>query len=252
MGRRDEYRAELRALQPADWAPYLRTHSGLPGARANLELAWAVAEEASPGQLDRLLASDEEYLVLCATVGLGRLLADGSGEAAKRLRSYATDARWRVREGVVMGLQRLGDADLPRLLDLAASWARDPDPLIQRAAVAGICEPRFLKRAGAAARAIGICEYLTQQIAARPRGERNDATVRTLRQALGYCWSVAVAADPDTGLPRFRRLTASDDPDVAWIARENAKKTRLASLLLSPQPPRPTSWSWPPGFNIAD
>jgi len=238
VGRREQYRAELRALQPADWALYLRTHSGLPGARANLELAQAVAEEASPEQIDRLLASDEEYLVLCATIGLGRLLADGSEEGAQRLRSYATDARWRVREGVAMGLQRLGDADLPRLLDLAASWARDPHPLVQRAAAAGICEPRFLNRPGAAAQAIGICEHLTQQIAARPRGERKDGSVRALRQALGYCWSVAVAADPDTGLPRFQRLTASDDPDVAWIARENAKKARLASLLLLPQTPR--------------
>lgn len=234
MARRDAYRAELRALRPADWASYLRTHSGLPGPRANLELAQAVAEEATPEQLDSLLATDEEYLVLCATIGLGRLLADGAEQAGERLRSYATDARWRVREGVAMGLQRLGDADLPRLLDLATSWAQDPDPLVQRAAVAGICEPRFLKRPGAAARAIGICEHLTQQIAAQPRGERRDGTVRTLRQALGYCWSVAVAADPDTGLPRFQRLTASHDPDVAWIARENAKKARLASLLLFP------------------
>ena len=233
MGRREEYRAQLRALQPADWEPYLRTHSGLPGARANLELAQAVADEAGPGQLDRLLASDEDYLVLCATIGLGRLLADGAGDVAERLRSYATDARWRVREGVAMGLQRLGDANLPRLLDLADCWARDPHPLVQRAAVAGICEPRFLARPGAATRAIEMCERLTQQIAARPRGERNGGAVRTLRQALGYCWSVGVAADPDFGLPRFQRLSASDDPDVAWIARENAKKARLANLLLS-------------------
>ena len=50
-GRREQYRAELRALRNADWAPYLREHSGLPGPRANLELASAVAEEASPERL---------------------------------------------------------------------------------------------------------------------------------------------------------------------------------------------------------
>jgi hypothetical protein len=52
-----------------------------------------------------------------------------------------------------------------------------------------------------------------------------------LRQALGYCWSVAVAADPATGLPRFRTLAAADDPDVAWIVRENSRKARLANVL---------------------
>ena len=111
-----------------------------------------------------------------------------------------------------MGLQRLGDADLPRLLSLVTTWAGDPDPLVQRAAVAGICEPRLLKRPDAAAQAIGICERVTWELAGRPPGERKNDAVRTLRQALGYCWSVAVAADPDAGLRRFEALAAYDDP----------------------------------------
>jgi hypothetical protein len=52
-----------------------------------------------------------------------------------------------------------------------------------------------------------------------------------LRQALGYCWSVAIAADAATGLPLFTALTASKDRDVQWIVRENSKKARLARLL---------------------
>ena len=47
---------------------------------------------------------------------------------------------------------------------------------------------------------------------------------------LGYCWSVAVAADPVTGLAAFAALDASD-PDVAWVIAENRKKKRLAALL---------------------
>jgi hypothetical protein len=38
------------------------------------------------------------------------------------------------------------------------------------------------------------------------------------------------ATDP-AGLPHFRALISSDDPDVAWIMRENSKKARLAKLL---------------------
>lgn len=55
--------------------------------------------------------------------------------------------------------------------------------------------------------------------------------MRSLRQALGYCWSVAVAADPVAGMPRFLALGDSTDRDVAWIVRENGKKARLARLL---------------------
>ncbi|MCY1247415.1 hypothetical protein D9M72_607440 [compost metagenome] len=49
-----------------------------------------------------------------------------------------------------------------------------------------------------------------------------------LRQGLGYCWSVAIAASPAEGFRRLERWAASDDKDVRWIVRENLKKARLA------------------------
>lgn len=51
MGRIEQYRAELRRL--TDWEPYLKKNSGLPGARANLELVAAVGEEADAERLWR-------------------------------------------------------------------------------------------------------------------------------------------------------------------------------------------------------
>ena len=138
MSRGDEYRAELRRLKRREWPGYLTDHSGLPGPRGNIELAQAVAEEADPAQLDAFIASGDEYLVFCGVVGLGRLLAEGAGgDIRQRLRAHAVDDRWRVREAVAMALQRLGDSDLPRVLDLVADWAQDSSPLVQRAAAAG-------------------------------------------------------------------------------------------------------------------
>jgi hypothetical protein len=221
----EEYRAELRGLDAAEWAAYLRERSGLPGPRANLELVRAVAEEASTAQVEQLIAAHDEYLVMCGIVALGRLSIEKPDE---RLRLYAIDERWRVREAVAMALQRLADADLPRMLDLVLDWVSDPHPLVQRAAAAGVCEPRLLKTTTAAATAIDVCEQATKALAA---AERRTPDVRTLRQALGYCWSVAVAADPDHGLPHFLALADADDPDIAWIVRENSKKARLAKLL---------------------
>jgi hypothetical protein len=110
-------------------------------------------------------------------------------------------------------------------------WAADPDPLVQRAAVAGICEPRLLEAREGAACALVTCQVVTASLVDRPAGTRRDPDVRVLRQALGYCWSVAVAADPERGLPAFHELAASSDTDVAWIVRENGRKKRLARLL---------------------
>ncbi|WP_432900350.1 hypothetical protein ACQP1S_26695 [Micromonospora matsumotoense] len=236
VNRRDQYRVELRGSDPARWPAFLREHSGLPGPRANLELAQAVADEGEPASFDRLIATDDEYLVFCGVLGLGRLLAAGARTRAgieARLHDHATDARWRVREAVALALQRLGDADLPRLLDLGTAWVGDPHPLVRRAAVAAVCEPRLLAVPEAAARAVALCERATAGLAALPAGRRRDDDVRALRQALGYCWSVAVAADPTAGLPPFRALAAADDSDVAWIVRENSRKKRLAGLLVS-------------------
>ena len=232
MSRVDDYRTELRALSHTEWAGFLTEHSGLPGPRGNLELARAVAEEADSASLDAFIATDDEYLVFCGVVGLGRLLAEGvDANLEQRLQAHATDDRWRVREAVAMALQRLGDSDLPHLLDLVTGWAGEHDPLVQRAAAAGICEPRLLTTPEATGTAIEVCDRITRALAARPPHERHEPAVRTLRQALGYCWSVAVAADPARGLPRFHALSSSPDPDVAWIVRENRRKARLARLL---------------------
>ena len=107
----DEYRARLRTLETAQWQEFLTAHSGLPGPRGNIELGKAVAEEADARTVDALLATDDEYLVFCGVVGLGRLLADSGAGAdgdrlGARLREHAADTRWRVCEAVAMALQR--------------------------------------------------------------------------------------------------------------------------------------------------
>ena len=240
MGTREVYAHELRHLGAAQWLGYLGERSGLPGPRGNIELAQAVADVGVPAFFDRLIETDDEYLVFCGVVGLGRELAEDAdtdearAEAEHRLRRHATDVRWRVREAVAMALQRLGDADLARLLDVVRRWADDDDPLVLRAAAAAICEPRLLREPAAAAAAVAVCEQATRALVALPADRRQDPDVRTLRQGLGYCWSVAVAADPAEGLPRFRALSDDpfgSDPDVVWIVRENRAKARLAALL---------------------
>ena len=228
MTRIDEYRSDLGRLDRTAWPDYLDRHSHLPGPRGNIELALALAELADTDLDDELIASGDEFRTFCGVLGLGSTATKPAVLA--RLRELATDQRWRVREAVAMALQRCGDVNLPALEMIVLDWACDPHLLVQRAAVAAICEPRLLVGPAAAAVAIEVCRRTTHALAALPEDRRHDPDVRTLRQGLGYCWSVAVAADPAQGLPAFWALDDAD-ADVAWIVRENLKKARLTRLL---------------------
>ena len=129
-----------------------------------------------------------------------------------------------------MGLQLLGDNDFGALEDIAQVWVRDPDPLVVRAAAAAICEPRLLGTPHAAALAIQICAEATATITGWPPDSRRNPALRSLRQTLGYCWSIAIAAAPEDGLAVFQSL-ADTDPDVSWVIAQNLTKKRLARLI---------------------
>jgi hypothetical protein len=211
-GRLSEYQALLRGA--SDWEPLLLARSGLPGPRANLELARVAADEASADQLREWAASGEEYLALVGTMGLRDLDA---------LRKQANDPRWRVREGVAMALQRLGfDAVLPALREWASGSL-----LERRAVVAGLCEPVLLDSSRAVV-VLGLLDSITEGLTGE-LGRRSDE-FKALRKALGYGWSVAVAAAPVEGRRVMSRWLESGDPDVAWVMRENLKKKRIAGL----------------------
>jgi hypothetical protein len=233
MSRIDEWRERLRSAR--DWRGVLRENSGLPGPRGNLELAQAAAEELSVADLRRLLHgpqdpptnTPEEFLAFCGVLGLGSAWREGDAGALDELRRLAADPRWRIREAVALALQREGDRDLTRAFDVAEVWATGT-PLEQRAAVAAVSEPRFLKQPAAAGRALDLLDRVTASLEAREG--RSGEDVRVLRKGLGYCWSVAVSAAPERGKPRFERWLDSDDPDVRWVLRENLKKSRLERM----------------------
>lgn len=221
-----EHAAALEHLPQRAWETYLAQHSGLPGPRANLELLAVVGDVAPADRLRAWAASADDYLACCGVAGLGRLVAAPEDADARLLRAAADDPRWRVREAVAMGLQRLGDRDPDLLLAVVGSWT-DGGPLLHRAVVAGLCEPRLLRVPRTMAAALDALDAATRALVAVPPGSRREADVRTLRQGLGYAWSVAVAADPVLGGPRFEAWAGGEDADVAWVVRENLRKARL-------------------------
>ena len=221
----EQYRAELRRL--TDWEPFLKKNSGLPGARANLELVEAVGEEADAERLWRLSASSDEFLALCGTAGLGHLAVSDPVPVMSWLHELAGDSRWRVREGVAIALQHLGRHSMPRLLAEMEKWATE-GPYQQRAAIAGLCEPSLLKEPEHVARVLKVLDRITKSLAATSARKGED--FRVLRQALAYSWSVAAAALPESGRPLMEKWLRSPDKDVAWVMQGNLAKARIAAL----------------------
>lgn len=223
-GRAEQYRKELRELK--DWDAYLKRHSGLPGPRANLELLAAVVEEADARRLERLSRSADEFLAACGAAGLGRIALEDD-DALERMHTLASDPRWRVREGVAIGLQRFGHEDMSRLLKLMKAWAGE-DAYVQRAVVAGLCEPPLLKKRTDAVAVLRILDQITRSLASSTN-RRGDG-FRALRQTLGYGWSVAAAAAPEDAVRYFEKWIRSEDKDVVWVMNSNLSKNRMARL----------------------
>jgi HEAT repeat protein len=210
--------------------------SGLPGPRGNLELAHAVAIEIDPRQIDAFLSipigqapenTPQVFLVFCGVLALGRLIAAGDRGQLKRLRPYASDTRWRIREAVAMALQTVGDSDIQLLLREAGKWSNG-NWYERRAAAAGLAEPRLLKSPSTAAAMLEILDSITSSMAKAK--DRKSEAFKTLRQGMGYCWSVGIAAHPALGKRLMQKWLKKADPDLRWIMKENLRKNRLRTL----------------------
>lgn len=230
----DSYRAILRTLD--DWDIYLMQESRLPGPRGNLELATIVAEEGDLERFSHFLTFDAcvapintpgEFLFFCGVLGLGKFIAQGQLDWLPKLRGYASDPRWRTREAVAMGLQRWGKADMTGLLQEMETWSTG-NWLEKRAAAAGLSEPGLLIDERHNLHVLEILDAITASVAQAE--DRKDEEYRVLRQALGYCWSVGVAAAPEAGKALMEKWMNSSDSDIRWIMKENLKKKRLIRL----------------------
>ena len=219
-----------------DWDNYLMNESGLPGPRGNLELAQAFAEIGNENLIKKYLSikpaeapvnSAKMFLTFCGVVGLGTLINNGKREYLPQLRVFASDQRWRIREGVAMALQRVGDFDMAFLLREMKEWSTG-NFMEKRAAAAALCEPRLLTSEKVAGAVLDILDGETSSIVGFQ--DAKDEGFVVLKKGLAYCWSVAVVAYPEKGKKLIEKWVGSDDKAVAWIMKENLKKNRIARV----------------------
>ncbi len=231
MSKTEEYRRQLKDL--TNWDAFLLEESGLPGPRGNLELAQVAADLGTREMFDHWRSFDAqvaptnspyEFLAVCGVIGLGRLVAEGQVEHLMALRASAADSRWRIREAVAMALQRVGDKNMGLLLREMRKWSRG-NLLEKRAAAAALCEPRLLKNPRHVEQVLQILDEITSSV--EKVANRSDPGFEALKKGLGYCWSVAVVADPSKGRELMQKWFSARDKDIRWIMKENLGKNRL-------------------------
>jgi hypothetical protein len=212
----------------------LKENSGLPGPRGNLELLHAFIRSCEPAIVKECLAelgddtanSPEEFVSMCGVVGHALLWWKDEKELVRHLRKYSTHKSWRIRESVAIAIQEIPFADLGSRSDLTGRMETD-DPFVHRAIVAGLCEPKNLRKQMGIEK---VVEQLSRSTALLNHGKKLGAGEESLKKALGYCWSVAIVELPDVGKSEFEKLLGIGEKHTRWIVKENLKKNRLARM----------------------
>jgi len=235
----------LKTSNVSKLSEFLEENSNLPGPRGNLELAQAYTEtikNCMDGEKEKLwdlcmkltrfspieapVNDPKEFVVFCGARGIGVL---GTSRvyferALAHLKQFASDARWRVREGVAMALQTLIEENSEKTLVELAKWVESGSWLVMRAVVAGVAEPALLKDQRTAKAALELHKQIFAKVS---MAKERNSDFKTLRQGLGYSLSVVISAVPKEGFELMHKLADTQDADIKWIIKENLKKNRL-------------------------
>ena len=237
----------LKTGNEEELAEYLSSNSNLPGPRGNLELAYSFAEAIEDRtvrdsrkiwelatRLSRISASEapvndpKEFLSFCGAISIGAIGSVHkafSKSAFGLLKKMADDSRWRMREGVAMGIQKLVAKQGQSALKELDGWIGENEWLSMRAVAAGVAEPALLKDGKTARIALELHKKIFDRVLAAKA--RKSDEFKTLRQALGYSLSVVACATPEAGFEFMRRIIDTKDADILWVVKENLKKNRL-------------------------
>jgi len=209
----------------------LKKNSGLPGPRANLGLLDTFIRDCDQENVQDCLSelkedtenSPEEFVGMCGVVGYSMLNWRDDELLVGHLRKYAIHRSWRVREAVAIAIQEIPFDTLEERTDLTRRL-ESIDPLVNRAIVAGLCEPRNLKKqVGSRA----VIDHLQRATALLDKTGKLTTGEESLKKALGYCWSVALVEDFEYGSKVFESLFEIKNKSTKWIIQENLKKNRL-------------------------
>lgn len=236
----DDHREAIQTLDDDAIEEHLIEESGLNptpedphGGDLDLALMHAAADEAPPHLFQAWVRksphqapNDAPHIapVVAGTIGLARLVTEGQDDHLDTLRSLASDPRWRVREAVVMALNRLAQQDPKTVLATVESWAIG-SPLEQRAAIATLTTPALIQDDARAKRALDALDTVTENL--HEAKTHDDEGLIALRETLGIAWAPAIAAHPKQGKPLFETWLPIQDPNIRWVIKNNLQQPIL-------------------------
>lgn len=208
---------------------FIIENSNLPGPRANLELALALSEiydnievltkwtEIDEDQAD--VNDPKSFLPFCSAVALGRLYTKTKDKKIVRiLKKLASDDRWRIREAVAFGFQRIGEDNFSEIKKIFSEWIEESNNREKRAILVSLAHPKILDR-NTSLFCFEILEDVFETM------ERDD-DFEILKKGLEFTISVYTAACPEYGFS-FLEKWMGKDKVIDDIIRSNLKKKRL-------------------------
>ncbi len=208
---------------------FIIKNSNLPGPRGNLELAFALAEiyenygvllEWSGITQDQADVNDpKSFLAFCSAVCLGNIYTKKKNKKIiSILKKLANDGRWRMKEAVAFGFQRIGDNDFGELKSIFSEWIKKSNNLEKRAILVSLAHPPILNEANTA-----FCFEMADTVL-KEMDRENDFII--LRKGLEFTISVFVAANPRMGFSFIKKWIGKDKV-IDKIMKVNLKKSRL-------------------------
>jgi hypothetical protein len=232
MSKKEEYVRKLESMidDPEKLETFLIENSNLPGPRANLELAFTLSEVYEDFEIllkwaeidaDRAGVDDpRSFLPFCAAAALGKRYAKTRDEKILRiLKKMAGDGRWRIREAVAFGFQRIGEDDFSELKRIFSEWIDNSGNREKRAILVSLAHPMILDR-DATLFCFDILENVFEKM-------RKDSDFEILKKGLEFTISVYVAANPEDGFSFMERWIGRDAV-IDGIIGSNLKKNRLS------------------------
>lgn len=231
MGKKEELIKKINLVidDPEKLEKFLIENSNLPGPRANLELAFAMSKVYE--NLEILLKWTEidanradvddpvSFLPFCAAVALGKLYAKTGDEKIIRiLKKMAGDDRWRIREAVAFGFQRIGEDDFTTLKRIFSGWIVKSGNREKRAILVSLAHPTILDRD-----ATLFCFETLENVF---ENMKKDGDFEILEKGLEFVISVYTAAYPEYGFS-FMEGWIGKDRVIDKIIQSNLKKNRL-------------------------
>ncbi|NIM58185.1 MAG: hypothetical protein GTO16_04485 [Candidatus Aminicenantes bacterium] len=172
-----------------------------------------------------------EFLPFCAILSLGSLYNNSDKKRKEQIiniiKASASDGRWRIREAVAMGFQRVSEKNFTVIKEMFSKWIKKSSLLEKRAILVTLAHPPVLDNKENAIFSFRIADEILQGLQKLDGIERKSEEFAILKKGLEFTISVYVASLPQEGFRFLKKWAQKANLDIKKILKSNLSKTRL-------------------------